>query len=244
MVFTIHGINNAAVIGDPAVHDVTQAPAETTLTASGVLTVSDVDQGQASFQTAVVAADGTLGDLTLATNGAYTYSVDNNAIQFLGAADTKTESFTVTSLDGTQKLVSFTVHGINDAAIIGTPSVSSVTEDVGVVGGNLTASGIDLGRGSGSEPVPRSRPLSRRLPAISARLTSAANGTYTYSVADSAVQYLGQSDTQTDTLHRHLDSTVPRSRSRSPSTAPTTRPRSARPRSTTSPRIPAWSTAT
>ena len=48
----------------------------------------------------------------------------------------------VQSLDGTSKMVTFTITGVNDAAVIGTPTVASVTEDASVNGsGNLTASG-------------------------------------------------------------------------------------------------------
>ena len=51
------------------------------------------------------------------------------AVQYLGANDTKVDTFTVTSLDGTTKQVSFTIHGTNDAAVIGNPTVHDVTED-------------------------------------------------------------------------------------------------------------------
>ena len=66
---------------------------------------------------------GNLGSLSLAANGVYTYSVANSAVQYLGAADSKVDTFTVTAFDGTQKQVSFTIHGANDAAVIGTPTV-------------------------------------------------------------------------------------------------------------------------
>src|SRR6185295_11967161 len=84
---------------------------------------------EAFFQTAVTSAAGNLGTLVLAANGSYTYSVVNNAAQYLGAGDTKTDTFTVKSLDGTSKQVSFVIHGKNDAAVIGAPTVHDVTED-------------------------------------------------------------------------------------------------------------------
>ena len=62
-------------------------------------------------------------------DGHYTYSVANSAVQYLGAGDTKVDTFTISALDGTTKSVSFTIHGVNDAAVIGTPTVSNVTED-------------------------------------------------------------------------------------------------------------------
>src|SRR4029077_14695831 len=103
--FTIHGTNDAAAIGDPTVHDVTEDVAVNgsgNLTASGTIAISDVDQNQSSFQTTVTSAAGNLGSLTLAAHGGYTYTVANGAVQFLGAGDTRVDSFTVTSFDGTQ----------------------------------------------------------------------------------------------------------------------------------------------
>ncbi|ACA17733.1 outer membrane adhesin like protein [Methylobacterium sp. 4-46] len=201
--FTIHGANDAAVIGTPTVADVTEDVAVNgsgNLTASGSISITDADQNQASFQTTVTKADGTLGSLTLAANGTYTYSVANSAVQFLGASDTKVDTFTVTALDGTTKQVSFTVQGANDAAVIGTPSVSTVTEDVAVNGsGNLTATGTI----SISDADQNQASLSTTVTAAQGTLGSlslAANGSYTYSVANSAVQYLGAGQTRVETF--------------------------------------------
>src|SRR6185312_16029937 len=98
---------------------------------------------QSSFQTTVTGAAGNLGSLTLAANGGYTYTVANGAVQFLGAGDTRVDSFTVTSFDGTaSQLVSDTIHGTNDVPVIGGVATGSVTEDVAVDGsGNLTTGG-------------------------------------------------------------------------------------------------------
>ena len=43
-------------------------------------------------------------------------------MQFLGANDTKIDTFTVTSVDGTTKQISFTIHGTNDVTVIGEPA--------------------------------------------------------------------------------------------------------------------------
>ena len=88
-------------------------------------------------------AQGNLGSLVLAANGSYTYAVDNSKVQYLGATrDSKVDSFTIKAPDGTSQQVSFTIHGTNDAAVIGAPTVSDVTEDSVVdASGNLTATG-------------------------------------------------------------------------------------------------------
>src|SRR5207253_2752523 len=126
--------NDAAVIGDPTVADVTEDVSVDTggIRSDGRRAGNEGDQGQASFQTSVTGAAGNLGSLTLAANGGYTYTVADSAVQYLGLGDSKVDSFTVTALDGTSKQVSFTIHGTNDAAVIGDPTVADVTEDVSV----------------------------------------------------------------------------------------------------------------
>src|SRR5260221_5050702 len=74
--FTIHGTNDAAVIGDPTVADVTEDVSvdNGNLTASGTISITDVDHGQASFQTSVTGAEGNLRSLTLAADGGHNYN--------------------------------------------------------------------------------------------------------------------------------------------------------------------------
>ena len=195
--FTIHGANDAAVIGTPTVHDVTEDANPATLTAAGTISISDPDQNQSSFQTSVIAAAGTLGHLTIAASGAYTYSVADSLVQYLGAADTKVETFTVAAFDGTTKQVSFTIHGVNDAAVIGDPTIHDVTKNASpttlTAVGTISISDVDQNQSSFQTTV---MPASGTL----GHLTIAANGAYTYSVANSAVQYLGATDTKVDTF--------------------------------------------
>src|SRR4030095_6182573 len=147
---------------------------------SGSISISDADAGQAAFSTTVTSAAGNLGSFVLATDGSYTYIVSNAATQSLGAGSTKVDTFTISSADGTTKVVSFTINGTNDAAVIGTPSVSAVTEDTAVNGaGNLTASGsisiseADAGQAAFSATVTNSA-------GNLGSLALATDGTYTY----------------------------------------------------------------
>jgi VCBS repeat-containing protein len=185
--FTIIGVNDTAVIGVPTVVDVTEDAASPTLKATGSISITDADQGQAAFKTVISSASGNLGALVLQSNGSYTYSVANSAVQYLGAGQVKTDTFTVTSLDGTTKQISFNVHGTNDAAVIGTPTQHDVTEDASSptlsATGSISITDADQGQAFFKTSVN----------AASGNLGSlmlAANGTYTYSVANSATQYL------------------------------------------------------
>src|SRR6185437_11753406 len=206
--FTIHGTNDAAVIGTPTVADVTEDTAAPTLTAVGSISISDVDTGEAHFQTTVTGAAGNLGSLVLAADGSYTYSVANADVQFLAGSDalggtsTHVDSFTVSAADGTTKLVSFTIHGANDAAVIGAPTVAEVTEDSAPT--TLTASGTiaitDTDTGENHFQT-----TAVGAPGNLGSLVLAADGSYTYSVANADVQFLAGSDAFGGTS-THVDS--------------------------------------
>src|SRR5205814_177346 len=78
----------------------------------------------------------------------WTYTVSDDATDYLAEGQSATETFTVTVSDnhgGTAtQSVTITVHGSNEAPTItaaGTDATGSVTEDTGVVLGNLTATG-------------------------------------------------------------------------------------------------------
>ncbi|MEZ2144669.1 VCBS domain-containing protein [Bradyrhizobium sp. DN5] len=140
IVVNITGANDVAAIGNPAEHNVTE---DSQLTASGQLSISDPDQNQAAFQAGVITAPGNLGAVTLSADGHYTYSVDNAAIQYLGATDTKTETFTVTSADGTTKEISFDIHGAQDAPSLSVQDASGAAD--GEITLNVAASKVDQG---------------------------------------------------------------------------------------------------
>ncbi|EYD76343.1 Flagellin hook IN motif protein family [Rubellimicrobium mesophilum DSM 19309] len=154
----ITGTNDAAhiALAQGTDVDVSEDESPTTLTAQGHLTVSDADQGEAAFQTTVTKAQGTLGNLVLAADGSYTYSVANSAVQGLGTNETKVETFTVKSADGTSQDVSFTIHGANDVAQIGAGSgtQTEILDFEGVASGNTyTEDGLTLTLLNSSTPA-------------------------------------------------------------------------------------------
>src|SRR5258708_19302036 len=66
--------------------------------------------------------------------GVWTYTLNdaNSAVQALNVGNTLTDSFTVTSVDGTPQVVTITINGSNDAAIISGTAAGSVIEAGGV----------------------------------------------------------------------------------------------------------------
>jgi len=132
----LSGTNDAAVFTGTATGAVTE---DSDSSASGTLTVSDVDSGEASFSAAT--QDGTYGSLAIDESGQWTYNLNNDAdnVQALGAGDTVSDSFTVTSADGTEQRITVNLSGTNDTPEVTVADTATVDED-----GTLTVSAADF----------------------------------------------------------------------------------------------------
>ncbi|MFY1843788.1 VCBS domain-containing protein, partial [Achromobacter xylosoxidans] len=143
----ITGTNDAAVItpskdGD----DKGTVQEDTTLTANGKLDIVDKDAGEATFKPQTD-FQGQYGTFSIDANGNWTFKLDNDAkaIQQLGAKEHLTETFTVTSADGTTGQVVITINGTNDAPTITGAATGDVTEDgAKAVSGQLTQHDVDV----------------------------------------------------------------------------------------------------
>ncbi|WP_218281376.1 MULTISPECIES: VCBS domain-containing protein, partial [unclassified Pseudomonas] len=139
---TVHitGTNDAAVLSaDIANLTETDAP----LTTAGTLTISDVDSA-ATFVAQSNTA-GSYGQFSLGTDGAWSYVADSAHNEF-AAGTTYTDTFTVSSADGTLTSVTVHINGTNDAAVL-SADIANLTETNAVVdistNGNLTISDVD-----------------------------------------------------------------------------------------------------
>ncbi|RAU19957.1 flagellin, partial [Paramagnetospirillum kuznetsovii] len=130
----IDGANDSATIsGNSSAHLAEDGNAS----ATGHLAVADVDAGQAHVQASTVVTD--QGTFAIGTDGNWSFAVNSAdpSVQALGAGDSMTKSFTVTSADGTAtQTVSVTIDGANDSATISGNSSAHLAED-----GNASASG-------------------------------------------------------------------------------------------------------
>ena len=142
---TINGNDDVAVITGDSSGDVTE---DTSLADSSALTVTDPDAGQASFQP----NGGTTahGSYTLDSTGNWAYTLDNGnpAVQ----AYPPWQRFRTAlqhELRWRSQLVSITIHGTNDPALISGDDVGTVSEDGTLVdSGTLTATDTDTGQSS------------------------------------------------------------------------------------------------
>ncbi|UNV94013.1 VCBS domain-containing protein [Comamonas sp. 7D-2] len=183
------------------------------LSVDGAVTITDTDDGESTFDTGSLKftgsthSGGQLGAIVIHADGTYTYSVDNAAVQFLKAGQTIVETYTVASADGTgTSTITITINGTNDVPEL-TNDAQSVTEDAGVSGGKLSVDGAvtitdtDDGESTfdtGSLKFTGSTHSGGQLGAIVIH----ADGTYTYSVDNAAVQFLkaGQTIVETYTV--------------------------------------------
>ncbi|MGL5450914.1 MAG: VCBS domain-containing protein, partial [Aeromonas sp.] len=112
------------------------------LETSGTVTATGGDAGDQNFVSGT--QTGSFGDLTVDSNGNWTYEADNTdpKIQGLKSGETLTESFTMTSSDGvTTSTVTITINGADDVPTL-TGDKDTVTEDAVNDAGQLEASGV------------------------------------------------------------------------------------------------------
>jgi VCBS repeat-containing protein len=138
---TIHGANDAAIISGTATGSVLEAGVISSgmPVVTGTLTDSDVDNPANTFAPVAISTASAhgYGSFTMTVAGVWAYTLDNtnNAVQALNNGDKLTDSFTVTTVDGTAQTVTITINGSNDAAVISGTVTGSVTEAGGVANG-------------------------------------------------------------------------------------------------------------
>jgi VCBS repeat-containing protein len=120
---TIEGSNDAAVVcGDT--HGRVVEPSgscDPPPSASGTLTDRDIDNPDNTFVavTCPQTSNHGYGSFTMTACGTWTYLLDegNPAVKALNACDTLTDTFTVTTIDGTAQMVTVTIQGADDAGL-------------------------------------------------------------------------------------------------------------------------------
>ncbi|MDH3667567.1 MAG: VCBS domain-containing protein [Paracoccaceae bacterium] len=194
---TINGTdeaNNPATISGNNAGAVTE---DGTNSASGLLSVSDPDQGEDTLQPLNQLGDSGLGTFVVQANGNWTYTLDNGsaAVQALTAGEETTDTITVTSADGTDtEVITVTITGTNDVPTITGTTTGDVTED-GTLGtsGSLTVNDVDAGE---SSLIPVNQP------GTYGTFDVQPNGTWSYLLdnTDPAVQALPAGQTLTDQI--------------------------------------------
>jgi VCBS repeat-containing protein len=193
---TINGANDASVITGSITGTALEAGGVNNgtpgTTATGTLISADVDSPNIW-----TASSGTnaKGSYSITSGGVWTYTIDNSnsAIQALNGSST-TDTFAVTTFDGTSQTVTVTINGANDAAVITGSLAGTVVEDAisNTVTGTLLATDVDNAAGwtasSGTNPKG------------SYSITTAGVWTYTLNNTNSVVNALNVGQSTTDTF--------------------------------------------
>ena len=129
-------VNDAAILSS-ATENLTETNAP--LSAGGMLTISDVDSA-ATFVAQTNTA-GFYGTFSINAAGAWSY-IANSAHNEFVAGTTYTDTFNVTSADGTATSVTINILGSNDAPVITTEATQSVAENMTLVAA-LTSTDAD-----------------------------------------------------------------------------------------------------
>ncbi|POU26401.1 VCBS domain-containing protein, partial [Aeromonas hydrophila] len=198
---TITGVNDAAVITGSDTGAVTEDETKPLLTETGTLSVTDVDgAAEAKFQAGNgTPSAGALGSLTIDADGNWTYNVANGDVQYLGEGETKVETFTVASVDGTTHTVTITITGVNDAAVITGSDTGAVTEDE--TNPQLTETGtLSVTDVDGADEAKFVAGNGVASTGALGSLSITEGGAWTYNVDNSKVQYLGEGETKVETF--------------------------------------------
>ncbi len=138
LTITVTGVNDAAILGSA---DVQLTETDAPLSTGGTLSISDVD----SPATFVAQSDiaGQYGTFNIDAAGNWTY-VANSAYNELNVGDKLTDTFEVSSADGTKTSVTVTINGSNDAAVLSSADVQLTETNAPLTtNGTLTISDVD-----------------------------------------------------------------------------------------------------
>ena len=222
---TINGANDTAVITGTATGTVLEAGSVNnsspgTPTATGDLNSIDVDNPNDAWtpvSTATASVSG-YGKYTLSAAGVWIYTLDNSnpAVQALNAGDTLTDTFTVSTVDGTSKIVSITINGADDAPTAvadnnaGDPVIESGVNPGNTpfagdpsAAGNVLTNDLDVDSGDTKTVVAvngEATNVGQPLVGTYGTLTLLANGSWSYALnnADPDTDALAQGQTAND----------------------------------------------
>ncbi|ARP38497.1 VCBS domain-containing protein [Vibrio syngnathi] len=216
---TIIGTDDAAVATDDSgsvTEDINVDDITNQLVTSGQIVITDVDSDTPTFS-----ADGEfnlvgstnesqLGVLSIDPDGAWTYVVNNDDVQYLDDDEFVTEVYTVTASDGTTSEVTITINGADDPSDItvgeGDSDTGEVTEDVDVdqesnnlaTSGTLTITDVDANDVAAFQSSGTFNPEGSTNDTALGMLTITDDGEWTYVVDNDDVQYLDDDEFVTE----------------------------------------------
>lgn len=150
----INGNNDQAIITGTKLGEVQAEPienlGETHPKISGKLNVSDIDSGEARFETNFNIQTN-FGTAQINAQGEWTYTLNNNAdaIQGLRSGEKLLDLFSVKTLDGSKQLIQINIDGANDKPLLSGDNVATLDLAADLeVNGSLLINDPDFGESS------------------------------------------------------------------------------------------------
>ncbi|WP_345869835.1 retention module-containing protein [Shewanella algae] len=225
---TIIGTNDAPILSADSSGSITEDVdvINGMLSDSGSLSFTDVDIGDSHVVSSSYNGDaswsgGALDQATQdvlaagfsADNSGWSYDIANSLVQFLAVGETITLSFTLTVTDAfgasDSQPVTLTITGTNDAPVLSIDMSGAVTEDVDVVAGMLSDSGVlsftdvdindshSVGSSYNGDVLWSGGALDQATQDALAAGFSVDNAGWSYDIANSLVQFLAVGETIT-----------------------------------------------
>ena len=185
---------------DPtAVDDAASITEDVSSSVGGNVLSNDSDSDGGTLAATPATPTLTYGSLALASDGTYTYTLDNSALNSLNTGQSATDTYVYTVSDGqggsATATLTITVYGADEANVAPTASddATSITEDVATqVSGNVITNDSDSDGGTLT--------VTPATPSLTyGSLSLASDGAYTYTLTDSALDSLDNGQQATDT---------------------------------------------
>ena len=185
---------------DPtAVDDAASITEDVSSSVGGNVLSNDSDSDGGTLAATPATPTLTYGSLALASDGSYTYTLDNSALNSLNTGQSDTDTYVYTVSDGqggsATATLTITVNGADEANVAPTASddATSITEDVATqVSGNVITNDSDSDGGTLT--------VTPATPSLTyGSLSLASDGAYTYTLTDSALDSLDNGQQATDT---------------------------------------------
>ena len=195
----VTGTDDASVISGTFTGAVVEGDIGDTATATGSLSISDVDaDDSASFaDVASTGGDNGLGSFELVA-GVWTYTLDQSAVQDLDAGDLVNDTITFTASDGSTQQVTVNITGTDDASVITGTFTGAVVE--GDVGDTATATGALAISDVDADDSPIFADVASTGGDNGFGSFELVAGVWTYTLDQSAVQDLDAGDVVNDTI--------------------------------------------
>ncbi len=198
---TINGQNDASIISGNLSDTIAEGNPGDTITATGTLIISDVDEDDspAFNDQAATQGDNGYGTFTL-INGQWEYILDQSTVQELDAGDVVTDRITYTATTGAPQEITVTINGTDDTPVVtGLHTGSILKEEAGdgTVSGTLGISDRD----NDDNPVFTNQPATE----ASYGQFVLQGGVWTYTLDASKVESLSPGTSVTDTVTYSAD---------------------------------------